>query len=138
MLIDSNILVYSINKRSPKHQKAQSFLRNKDNLKLYVAQQNIFETLRILTHPKFEYPMLPVNAIKAVNLIVDSCKVIGPDYKTHLIAFELINNYNLSSNLIFDAYLAATAISNGVIEIATDNEKDFKKFGIKVYNPFKE
>lgn len=53
MLIDSNILVYAINILSPKHKKAQNFLQ--ENItKLEIAHQNIFETLRVLTHPMLQ------------------------------------------------------------------------------------
>ena len=39
--------------------------------------------------------------------------------------------------MVFDAYLAATALCNGVETIATDNVRDFSKFSeIKVINPF--
>ena len=56
MLLDSNILVYAINVRSPKNQVAQKFLQ--ENLKeLVVAHQNILETMRVLTHPKFPHPL---------------------------------------------------------------------------------
>lgn len=138
MLIDSNILIYAINSRSPKHKRAQNFLQDKTNPKFFVAQQNILEALRVLTHPRFEKPMPSARAIEAIDSIIKSCNIIGPDYKTHLVTFELIKKYNLSSDLIFDAFLVATAFGNGVKEIATDNEKDFKKLGISVFNPFSE
>ena len=135
-LADSNILVYAINLHSPKHKKAQTFLQeNKESLA--VSHQNIFETLRILTHPKFSNPMKIEKAIKAVENIAQECQIISPDYKTHSIALELIKKYSLRSDMVFDAYLSATALSNEIYEIATDNEKDFRKFSeIKIVNPF--
>ena len=137
MLIDSNILVYAINSRSPKHKPAQNFLQ--ENIReLIVAHQNIFETLRVLTHPKFPSPLSVHNAIEEIKRITNACRVIAPDYKTHYMTFELIKKYNLSSDLIFDAYLAATALSNGITTIATDNTKDFQRFEITLINPFKE
>lgn len=135
MLIDSNILVYAINSSSPKHKSAQIFLQ--ENIeKLVVAHQNIFETLRVLTHPKFPSPMATAPALEAIKQITNACRIISPDYKTHSIALELIKKHNLSSDLVFDAYLVATAISNNVSTIATDNAKDFKKFDIDTLNPF--
>ncbi len=136
ILIDSNILVYSINSSSPKHKKAQDFLK-KNIATFVVAQQNIFETLRVLTHPKFPNPMTPQDAIKAVDWIIKAGEVVTPDYKTYKIAFELIREYNLASDKIFDAYLVATCISCNIDTIATDNIKDFKVFSqIYVINPF--
>lgn len=136
MLIDSNILVYSINSSSPKHKKAQNFLQ--ENLsELIVTHQNIFETLRVLTHPKFTNPMKTGDAVKAVENILRQCTVVSPDYRTHHIALELIKKHGLSGDLVFDAYLVATALANGLDLIATDNTKDFKKFTeLKTINPF--
>lgn len=136
MLIDSNILVYSINLSSPKHKKAQDFLQ--ENLsELAIAHQNIFETLRVLTHPKFPNPMKIEDAIDAIENILKGCKVISPDYRTHRIALELIKKHELSADKIFDAYLVATALGNDIGIIATDNTKDFKRFlELKIINPF--
>jgi predicted nucleic acid-binding protein len=135
MLIDSNILVYAINADSPKSTEAQIFLlRNSDNLE--VAHQNIFEALRVLTHPKFSQPMKPNDAQDSIMAIVNACKIIYPNNKTHYLALELIKEHNLFGNKIFDAYLAAIALSNNVTKIATDNVKDFKKFKVDLLNPF--
>lgn len=136
MLIDSNILVYSINISSPKHKKAQIFLKENLNA-IEVAHQNIFETLRVLTHPKFPSPMRINEALEAIEEILKVSKVISPNYRTHNIAIELIRKYKLMADQVFDAYLTATAISNTINTIATDNIRDFKKFTqVKILNPF--
>ena len=127
MLIDSNILIYSINSSSPKHDTAQKFLQE-NRSELEVAHQNIFETLRVLTHPKFSNPMKTNDAVDAVDNILLASNIIAPDYRTHRIALELIKKYNIVSNQIYDAYFVATAISNGVDKIATDNIKDLQLF----------
>lgn len=136
MLIDSNILVYSINSASPKHKQAQRFLQENLNV-LVVAHQNIFETLRVLTHSRFPSPMKTRDALEAIESILKGCVVISPDYRTHRIALELIKKHRLLADQIFDAYLVATALGNSIDTIATDNIKDFKKFTeVKVINPF--
>jgi len=137
MLIDSNILVYAINSSSPKHDRAKKFLQEKVN-SLIVTHQNILETLRVITHPKLPSPMAPREALEAVERITEVCRIVTPDYKTHTIAKELIRKHNLSADMVFDAYLTATAMSNDISTIATDNVKDFKKFELTVYNPFEE
>jgi len=136
MLVDSNILVYAINRRSSKYTTAQNFLQtNIGNLE--VAHQNIFETLRVLTHPKFPSPMKIQDALRAIRNILKACRVIFPDEKTHYATFMLIKNNKLVSDQIFDAYLAATALSNGIDTISTDNTRDFKKFKeVTLLNPF--
>ncbi len=136
MLIDSNILVYSINSSSPKHEKAQEFLQ-KNRGQLEIAHQNIFETLRVLTHSKFSNPMGINDAIVAIDSILLASNIIVPDYRTHRIALELIKKYKITSNQIIDAYLVATAISNSIVKIATDNTKDLQLFSeVSAINPF--
>lgn len=61
MLIDSNILIYAINLDSPKSKIAQEFLKeNLDNLE--ITHQNILESIRILTHPKFSNKPIHLSA----------------------------------------------------------------------------
>lgn len=138
ILIDSNILIYAINSRSPKNQKAEKFLSESSG-NFAVAHQNVLETLRVLTHPKFPKPMRLRLAISAIESIIKAGKIVSPDYQTQRVALELIKAHNLSSNEIFDAYLTATAFTNDIHEIATDNERDFLKIKeIKIINPFQE
>lgn len=136
MLIDSNILVYAINKDSNKYKKAVNFLKNNE-FDLVLSHQNILEAIRVLTHPKYSHPIKPQLAIEAVLLIANGCRIISPNNITYHIVLDYIKKFNLSGNRIFDAYLAATALSNGIDEIATDNTKDFQKMTeIKIINPF--
>ena len=138
MIIDTNILIYSINSDSPKHKQAQKFLKdNKEELE--ISHQNVIEAIRVLTHKSFSTPMTLKYAIKAVLSIAKSSTMISPNQSTYYLAIELIETYKLTGNRIFDAYLAATALSNRITTIATDNVKDFKIFPqIHVINPFKE
>lgn len=137
MLVDTNVLVYAINVASPKHDRAREFLKDHQE-NLSIAHQNIFEALRVLTHNRFPNPMKPKSAIESVSAITQACQIIVPDHKTSYIALELIKKHGLSGNQMFDAYLAATALSNETNVIATDNERHFQDFpGIRIFNPFK-
>ena len=137
ILVDSNVLIYAINSRSPKSNRAQSFLKNSAG-NFSVAHQNILESLRVLTHPKFPKPMKIESAISSLEAITNAASIVSPDYRTQRIALDLIRRHRLVSDEIFDAYLVATALANDIYEIATDNEQDFKKIKeIKVINPFK-
>lgn len=137
ILADSNILIYAINSASPKNKQAQKFLQ--DNItELVIAHQNIFEVVRVLTHKTFTSPMSTSTALAAISNIANSCTLVSPNKLSFHLALEIIKKYNLSGNRIFDAYLAATSISNGINVIATDNIKDFKTIKeIKILNPFK-
>lgn len=136
MLVDTNILVYSVNLDSTKHRYAIKFIR--ENMgRLEIAHQNILEAIRVLTHKKFSHPKRLKEALNATLSIARLCSLISPNQNTIYLALELIKKHELSGNRIFDAYLAATALSNGTNTIATDNVRDFKKFKeIRIINPF--
>ncbi len=136
-LVDSNIIIYAINTSSPKHKIGQQFLQEKQKT-LVLSQQNIFESIRVLTHPKFPSPMKSLDAVDAVGRIARILNIIAPVYETAFVAMELIKRHGLVADRIFDAYLVATMLTNDITEIATDNEKDLTLFqGITVVNPFK-
>lgn len=136
ILLDSNLIVYSLYNESPKQFMARKFI-NDNMAKLCVSHQNILESLRVLTHLKFESPMSSKNANIAVWEVVNALNLIGPNVESLFLVRELINKHNLTGNKIFDAYLVATALSNGISVVATDNVKDFKIFDeISVINPF--
>ena len=80
--------------------------------------------------------MDPKQAVEAILKIAESGRIISPNFRTVLVSLEFTKKHSLVGNRIFDAYLAATALTNGVDVIATDNVKDFQKFPIKIINPF--
>ena len=136
LLVDSNIIIYAINSASPKHTQAKQFVTGSTD-ELFVAQQNIFESLRVLTHPKFPNPMNTQSALAAVSSVINRCELITPDITTSFISMELIGKYGIKSNNIFDAYLAATMLTHEIYAIATDNDGDFGIYeAITVINPF--
>lgn len=137
ILVDTNILVYSLNTISPKYSQSQEFLRDHID-ELVVAHQNILEAFRVLTHPKFPKPRSQKNVLQALESITKEIEIIHPRLETYYIILDLLKRYAIRGDQVFDIYLTATALSNGIEVIATDNEKDFKKFTeIKIINPFK-
>jgi predicted nucleic acid-binding protein len=136
MLLDSNILIYALNSSSPKCAAAQTFIRQNCS-QAVVAQQNIFEAIRVLTHPKFSAPFKPKQAVKAVTAISSQLQIIQPAFETTQLTVELIKKYRVTGSQIFDAYLVATALNSGVEQIVTDNTKHLKIYReIEVSNPF--
>lgn len=136
ILVDSNILIYSFDINSSKNAISRIFLSSEKNL--CISQQNFLETYRVITHDKYSKPMKSIEALEALELIVDEFKVIFPTNATYKLFKELCRKYIVGSNVIFDVYLIATMLSNGINIIATDNAKDFAKFEeIKILNLFK-
>ncbi len=95
------------------------------------------ETIRVMTHKNFSNPMKAEAVVEAIFPILESARIITPNQMTLDLSLEFIKEHNKSGNRIFDAYLVATALSNDIKIIATDNTKYFKIFeGLKVIDPF--
>lgn len=137
MLIDSNLLIYALNVSSPKSQAARLFLKTYVD-EAVVAQQNILEVTRVMTHPVFENKLTTKSVTKSLKQVTKVMRVIRPQEETWYVYQELMKKYESEGNRVFDVYLAATMLSNEIKVIATDNEKHFKMIEeIKVINPFK-
>ncbi len=137
MLVDTNILVYAVNTTATRHEAARDFLRREFE-QVVVAHQNILESLRVMTHSKFPSPLSIQETMRISEDFTSTFRVISPKPETLFVFHELIQKYSCLSNTIFDAYLVATALTNGIYTIATENERHFRIFDeIEVINPFK-
>ncbi|OGE09113.1 hypothetical protein A3I53_03945 [Candidatus Curtissbacteria bacterium RIFCSPLOWO2_02_FULL_40_13b] len=142
MLFDTNILVYSYDVNSPNHKVAQKLRDavNEGKMKAAIAPQNLLELYSTITNvAKNENPASPNEAILEVKKFLASrfelIELSGRELETTLL---LIKGNHVTSRRIFDVYLVATMLSNGIKTIYTANERDFEIFkGIKAVNPFK-
>ena len=134
---DANLLVYSDNTSSPYYQVCREFLV-KERENLVVANQTLFEFIRVVTHP--QYPKR-LSLKTALNDVMKYSSLFDIVYETEkdLETFQsLCEKYELGSNRVFDTKLVATLVNNHISRIATINEKDFSIFDeIKVVNPSK-
>ncbi|MBU0569656.1 PIN domain-containing protein [Patescibacteria group bacterium] len=135
---DSNILVYAFNKDSGFYEKSRVLLEYvfKSGTALYLTHQNILETERVLIQT-YKFPKKKV--MRDIESFLDAFDftLITPLSTTIYYYHKLLTN-NKPKN-IFDLYLAATYLDNGVNQIFTANEKDF--VGIprfKAVNPYKK
>lgn len=136
IFVDTNILVYSVDKKSPKNIKAQQFLYS-NYRKLAISHQCVMEFIRVVTHKSNPNPLTLEQAVAAIGIIVSRCRLITPNELSFQLAIELIQKYNSGGKRVFDIYLAATSLSLGINTIATDNTKHFKMMTeIKTLNPF--
>lgn len=139
-LIDTNILVYSLDKKSPFYERASRILIEciKGERLGVIAQQNIVECTNVLFKESKKQRteiLLDLYTI-ATNF---NLEVINP-FETTLFTFlKLLEGLKKRRRELFDVFLAATMFDNGIATIITINEKDFEDIkGIFVYNPWKE
>lgn len=140
-LVDTNILVYSDDKNSPSYPAIKNFLE--ENLPkgvLAIAQQNICEFYAITTDSRrTSHPQTPADRILKISAWLQSglFKTIGSTENTPATIIKLLTIYPAKGQEIFDVYLAATMIDNGIRKIYTADPKIFSKLGLQAINPLK-
>lgn len=139
-LVDTNILVYFLDEKSSFHPRASEVMAamSKGIFEGYIAQQNIIECANtLLSQGKQEHGTV----IRTVIELYESfdSRIIIPLDTTTLTFSDLLSDMPTRKKEIFDVFLAATMIDNGIQTIITNNDKDFTGIkGISVYNPWKE
>lgn len=140
--IDTNILIYAADKSSIFNKKSSKIFVEiaKGNIKGVITPQNIFEYISVVTSKKQIPKPVSVNTalVDIETYIATGLNVIYPQQESWRRAFELIKKAQISKQKVFDVYLAATLIDNGVKFIITANTSDFEFLGksLQVINPF--
>ncbi len=142
LLLDSNIFVFAHQPEHPKHTIAVSLVRRGTEGKepLAAAQQNLLEWYSVITSHRQKYaPLDPSQAARVLrNYQQSNLPIVQPVLRTWTLFLQLLTQQADSVGKdIFDMYLAATALSNGIGTILTDNTKDFTGIpGLTAVNPF--
>lgn len=135
-LVDTNLFVYALDAASPYHTKTAAVFARiaQGEVAAVVAQQNIVECMQVFERSGYKKRTEVVRNLS--GLIGDlSLRVIAPTPMTHLRFFSLLPADTRSID-VFDYYLAATMLTNGVGRILTLNQKDFAAIeGIEAVNP---
>lgn len=133
-LLDSNVLIYSQNEGSEFFDQAKKILLDcgvglKEGV---IAHQNVSEFIRTY-YQVYKRPLKEVLVVADEFLFHSNLKVISPLASTVSTFIDLLKSGDSGKFDVYDYYLAATMIDNGVETILTANSKDFVKVkGIKV------
>jgi len=144
IFLDSNILVYAVNEKSPYYAGARAILDviNKGELRVCLSPQVLGEFYAVITNPrKLERALSPQEAAGVVERFLSSNAVLKlyPQKSTLGLTLKLVKHYQIKALDFFDAQIVATMLDNGVTTIYTVNEQDLAKFEeIKAVNPFKQ
>jgi len=134
VVLDTNILIYSVDEDSQYFQKAQKIILN-SNLELFTTSKNLSEFLAVITR------------IPDSSLSIDEALTIIRDFMNFLtILYPSQNSFTIFQNLLFkykpiglkihDFEIMSIALSNEIDTIITLNTKDFNEVTeIKIY-PF--
>lgn len=131
MLVDANLLLYAVDKTSPFHHPARTWLEDSFNGERLVALPwaSLTAFLRIATHPRaFRNPLSPEGAWSFVEAWIGHplCWVPPPGPRHAEILGTLVRKHHLRGNLVSDAHLAALAVEHGLPVVSAD--ADFARF----------
>ena len=141
ILLDTNILVHAAGAQSLRHAKAKE-LRDQaagGQFEACIAAQVLTEFYAVVTDPRrFQPPLTPSQAQRELRTYrSSSLKLIVPKEATVTRMLNLLGSRSVRSGKIFDVFLVATMLDNGVRRIYTENIDDFKGInGIEAINPF--
>jgi len=144
-LLDTNILVYANNEDSPFHGICKAIVERAVNgeTRAAVSVQNLIELYAVITDKKrVEHPLSPAKAAELVNFYKDqhNIQIIAPTVRTLETLTGLIKEHKPKAQSVFDLFIVATMMDNGVQAIYTVNSDHFKPFApaIKTINPIKD
>ena len=132
MLVDANLLLYAVDERSPFHERSLQWLTESMNgaRRVGLPWMSLIAFLRISTNLRAtDRPLSPSDAAGFVRDWL-SAEVVwnpGPGPRHSEIVLNLIEEGQLSGNLVSDAHLAAIAIEHGLVLVS--NDSDFSRFG---------
>jgi predicted nucleic acid-binding protein len=140
ILLDTNILVHASAAQSPRHAKSKE-LRDQavtGEFEACIAAQVLTEFYAVVTDPRrFQPPLTPSQAQRELRAYLSSSlKLILPKETTLTRMLNLLASRSVRSGKIFDLFLVATMLDNGVRRIYTENIDDFKTIDeIEAVNP---
>ena len=142
-LIDTNLLLYAVNRDAPEHAAARQFLQTAASSadQWYLTDGILYEFLRVATHPKvFAQPLTWQEAMQFLQPLVRSPRfqlLTAGDRHFELLAEMLATITHPSGNLFFDVRTAVLMREHGLRQIYT-TDADFLQFaGLEVVNPLR-
>lgn len=139
MLVDANLLLYSVDESADQHERAAAWLTSVLNgsRRVGLPWQSLGAFLRIITHPRVtSRPLTGPQAWAHVEgwLAADPAWVPPATERTATAYAELAALVPITANLVPDAMLAALAMEHGLTVMTADT--DFGRFpGLRWENP---
>jgi predicted nucleic acid-binding protein len=124
ILVDTNVLVYSIDEDSIYYDRSIKLLTN-PKFDLYTTSKNISEFFTVLTKG-VKAPVTIEQAIELLEGLLNYLTIIYPSKSSYQIFRRLLIKYKPKGLLIHDFEIASIGLQKGIDNIATINEKDFK------------
>ena len=131
MLVDANVLLYSVDEDSPFHGRARDWMVAALNgpQRVGLPWVSLWAFVRIVTNPRaLTDPLTPGEAWEYVEGWLDApaAWVPAPGHGHREILGSLLPGHDLRAGLVTDGVLAAIAIEHGLTVVSADS--DFARF----------
>lgn len=133
ILFDTNILVYSQNMEDDRYKTCRRWIKKvgAGEVEGVISCQNVTELVSVyygfLANKKDRVEKAGILDFYDY-LLAGMFRVVYPNRKTMVVYRDLLGKYTVSKRRMFDIFLMATMLSNGVREILTYNVKDFADY----------
>jgi predicted nucleic acid-binding protein len=124
LLVDTNILVYSIDEDSIFHEKSQELIIN-CKYNLFTTSKNLSEFLVVLTRGII-VPVSIKEALISFEDIISNFIILYPSKYSYNRLKELLKKYNPKGLKILDFDIMSISLENGISKLATINKSDFQ------------
>lgn len=117
-VIDTNIIVYSLDRNSKFYKFSKSLIE--DTKEVFITSKSISEFVSVFSKLNL-YHIIDKELINIVN----NFTILYPNNKSTHIFTELVKKYKPVGNRVFDIEIVSIMKSRGINKIATVNYKDF-------------
>ncbi|MBC8489817.1 MAG: type II toxin-antitoxin system VapC family toxin [Bacteroidetes bacterium] len=124
ILVDTNVLVYSIDEDSKFNSRAIKLLTN-PNYDLYTTSKNLSEFLVVLTKG-IEVPLTIKETVDLLEGLMANLTILYPSKNSFRQFKKLVLKYKPRGLKIHDFENVSIGLENGIKHVATINIKDFK------------
>lgn len=138
ILVDTNVLVYSIQEDAPQHEASRRLIETAQagNPLLCVFPQNLLEFFAVITDPqRLENPATTAEALHLVEQFAAMLPVLQPSPASLSHLTSLAHGLEIRGQKIFDCHLVAQMKEAGLETICTYNTKDFIGYPVRVRTP---
>jgi toxin-antitoxin system PIN domain toxin len=139
--VDTNILVFSVIRTAPQHERARTIVRDfaEGAAAWAIPWPCAYEFLRVVTHPRVYHPPMPIEmALADIGSILASPSLVmlSETARHGAMMEEIIRASRVTGNLVHDAHIAALCMEHGVSALLT-GDRDFHRFrDLRVIDPF--
>jgi len=122
ILVDTNVLIYSIDQESKYFDRSSDFLNSK--CEIFISSKSLSEFFAVVTRAPISSLSIS-DALKMIQWFSKNYTILFPDMASLNILFDLTDKYKPKGLIIHDFEIVSIGLANKIKRFATFNSKDF-------------